>query len=357
MDSEKLQDVKFGLQFPPYPWDFALDTALYAEKAGFDSASGPDHAVYYPAPLDCLEIWTTLSAIAAKTERIKLAPLVTEIHRHHPAVLAHLGGTLDVISNGRLILGIGAGEAMNLEPYGIDWKKKRVSKMVEAIKVMKKLWTEAPEPVNFDGEFYKLRKAAILRPVQRPHPPIWVGGWGPRMMRIIGEVADGWAAIDIPPEIYEKRLKVIKEHAKRCGRDPEKITPALMVYSSVADDPDVAKERIALRVPVEFITLPFIPEEMGYKVPEEIRKMRYDEIAYFTAEIAEKAEEAAKEVPWEMAEKIFLIGTPDDCIGKLEKWVKSGVRWFIIRMWIELPLVKEATQLFAQKVLPYFRKK
>ena len=117
--------------------------------------------------LDALEAYSTLSALAMITKKVHLGTSVTNIQTRHPAVLAHMATTLDIMSGGRAVFGIGTGEAMNLDPYGVPWSRP-VSRMREVIVMIKRLWTE--DSVNYEGEFFKLDEAFLSpKPLQKPH--------------------------------------------------------------------------------------------------------------------------------------------------------------------------------------------
>lgn len=114
---------------------------------------------------------------------------VTDPLRRHPAVTAQLAITLDLISNGRAILGIGAGEAFHLNPYGIAWERP-ISRLEEAVRVIKKLWSE--DFADYNGVFFKLKRAVVIKKsVQKPYPPIWIGAMRPRALRVVGVLGDG----------------------------------------------------------------------------------------------------------------------------------------------------------------------
>ena len=201
------EDVKFGYQLPPHTPDLIFDIALYLEEKGFDSVFMADHLVGIAVRrFDFLDAWNILSALAVKTKSLKLGSCVADPRRKHPAVLAQTVTTLDHLSNGRAILGIGAGEAMNLDPYGIKWDKP-VSKMYEAVKAVKACWTQPV--VNFEGKFFHIKNALVEpKPVQKPHPPIWIAGNSPRTMKMTAEIADGWIPMAPPltPDAYRESL-------------------------------------------------------------------------------------------------------------------------------------------------------
>ena len=158
MESGKSR-VRFGcfLPIPATPTERLLRIAKVNEEAGFDSIWTPDHLLFMP-PGIVPEAWSLLAAISAVTEKAVLGTCVSDPHRHHPAVLAQKVATVDRISGGRVILGLGAGEAMNLEPFGICWKN-AVTKLVEAVTIMRRLWSG--EIVNHEGKFWELRDAFL----------------------------------------------------------------------------------------------------------------------------------------------------------------------------------------------------
>jgi len=349
---EIFEEIRFGIQTPIYPFDAIVNLAVYCEKAGFDSISVPDHTVYLPPRIDALEAWTTLAALAMRTKRVKLASIVSDPFRHHPSSLAQMVATLDIISNGRAILGIGAGEAMNLDPFGIKWDRP-VSKMVEAVRIIRRLWMESPERIDYEGKFYKLYKACLLKPLQTPHPPIWIGGNSERTMKIVGELADGWVPLILPPESYAEYLEKIRGHANQLGRDPLEIEPALFIYFAVAKDSDTARSLIESSAKILILMAPPMTQKLiGYEGPQEftITKGLFSDPA-----VVKKIVEASRDVPFEVAERGFLWGSPDKCIEMIEEYVENGVRWFIMRPLVPAEMEKRTVQLFAEKVLPYFR--
>ena len=167
----------------------------YVQDAGITSAGGvPQSTTGVPrASMSLLESWTALAALARDTTRIRLGTSVLCNSYRHPSVLAKMAATLDVISEGRLDLGLGAGWfKREFEAYGIPFPPagERVSALGEALEVMKIMWTE-PNPV-YEGRFYTLDGAICdPPPVQKPHPPLWVGGEGDRVQRIAAQFAQG----------------------------------------------------------------------------------------------------------------------------------------------------------------------
>ena len=204
-------------------WQAADDIDVYESGWTFDH--------FYPIFSDssgpCLEGWTTLTALAQATKRLRLGTLVTGIHYRHPAVLANMAAALDVISNGRLELGIGAGwNEEESGAYGIELGtiKERFDRFEEACEVLTSLLSE--ETTDFDGKYYQL-KGARNEPKgpQRPHPPICIGGSGEkRTLRITARYAQHWNFVGGPPDLFAHKRDVLASHCADIGRDPKEIT-------------------------------------------------------------------------------------------------------------------------------------
>jgi F420-dependent oxidoreductase-like protein len=210
-------------------WDDLLGRVRFAEQAGFDGAWIFDHfqPLYGEGPGPCMEAWTLLAALAASTERIRLGALVTGMTYRHPSVLAAEVVTVDHVSSGRLELGIGAGWfepehrelGIDLQPLG-----ERVDRFDEGLQVIVALMTE--DGVNFEGEHFQLRGATILpRPVQRPHPPVWIGASGPRMLGIVARLADVWHTFGSPAEVA-RLSEMLDTKLAGVGRDAADVARA-----------------------------------------------------------------------------------------------------------------------------------
>jgi phthiodiolone/phenolphthiodiolone dimycocerosates ketoreductase len=348
-------DIKFGYQLPPHTPELIFDIALYLEEKGFDSVFMADHLVGIAVRrFDFLDAWNILSALAVKTKSLKLGSCVTDPHRKHPAVLAQTVMTLDHLSNGRAILGIGAGEAMNLDPYGIKWDKP-VSRMYEAVKAVKACWTQSV--VNFEGKVYHIKNALVEpKPVQKPHPPIWIAGNSPRTMKMTAEIADGWIPMAPPltPATYKESLKKILEWAKEYGRKPESIEPALFTYAVVAEDRNTAREIIELPARMTIATLSKGAQHLKLRgsIPEEFQLHRFISNQENVAQLLGHTMDV---VPTEAIDEFFVYGSPDDCIEGIERYLKAGVKHFIVAMFVRLKTMKETLQLYAEKVVPYFK--
>ena len=185
--------MKFGFYIdqPSPPLNEILRLAKRCEDAGFDSLWMTDHTMVTPPEMVYVpDAYMTLAVLARNTSKITLSTVVTCVHRRNYAVLAHLIATLDHFSGGRAILGVGSGEAMNLDPFGIDCDRP-IKRTVEALDIIKRLWRE-DEPFSCEGEYYNIENGFLqLETVQKPHPPIYYAANGPRAMRLVGRYYDG----------------------------------------------------------------------------------------------------------------------------------------------------------------------
>jgi F420-dependent oxidoreductase-like protein len=221
--------IHFGIQTPQEGVSFDALVAHWrcADDVGFDSVWLDDHfySVLRPRSEPQMEAWTLLAALARETQRTRIGILVSCNGYRNPALLAKMAATVDVLSNGRLIHGIGAGWfADEYEGYGYDFPDAptRLAQLDEALAVQKALWT-ADRP-SFDGRVYRVREAwCEPRPVQRPYPPILIGGGGERvLLRLVARHADMWNCPGEPGELARK-IEVLRRHCAAEGRPVDAI--------------------------------------------------------------------------------------------------------------------------------------
>jgi F420-dependent oxidoreductase-like protein len=238
--------ARFAIKTPTHhtTWEAMLELWKAADESEvFESAWNFDH--FYPLRGDttgpCLEAWVTLSALAQATRRIRVGTMVCGMHFRHPAVTASMASSLDIVSGGRLELGLGAGwYELEAEAYGFDLGTigERMTRFEEGTEVIHMLLTQ--ETTDFDGEFFTLREARNEpKPVQTPRPPIVVGGRGEkRTLRLAARRASMWDAMFIEDELDEwRRLRdVLWQHCSDVGRDPKEI--ALSSHLRLDPDPD-----------------------------------------------------------------------------------------------------------------------
>jgi phthiodiolone/phenolphthiodiolone dimycocerosates ketoreductase len=200
-----------------------------------------DLATVSPSPHRHLDGMAVASAAAVLTRNVPIATSVVDTVRRHPSSLAQTALTIDHLSGGRFILGVGSGEAENTVPYGFDFSRP-VSRFEESLRVIRLLW-ESEGPVDFSGQFYRLQHARLdTEPYEGRYPPIWIGASGPRMLSITGRYADGWwPAGAWSPEEYAAKLAVIRDAAEQAGRDPMAIVPAFIMTCLIGDDSELAE--------------------------------------------------------------------------------------------------------------------
>jgi probable F420-dependent oxidoreductase len=248
--------VRFGLALPhydfsrpdgaPVSWEGLVNAARRAESLGFDSAWISDHFFLSLAryggpdePYGSPEALTALAGLAAVTDRIRLGTLVLCAGFRHPAILAKSAVTIDLLSEGRLDLGLGAGWYDDeYRAFGYRVGRSRFEVLEETVEVLSLLFGEK-EPVTWEGRHYSLDEAYCRpRPAQRPGPPLWVGGkGGPRLARLVARRADGWNTVwTWTPEDYADRVRVLEEACERHDRDPATVRRSVGLYALVGED-------------------------------------------------------------------------------------------------------------------------
>ncbi len=238
--------MRFGLDVAQQrmPWDEVVSRVRFAEDLGFDGAWGFDHfqPMYGEGPGEAFDGMTTLAALAGATSRIRLGLLVAGVTYRHPSVFANQAVTIDHASHGRLELSLGAAWfEQEHAALGIPFppKSARFDLLEDALEVATRLFTG--ERVSYDGRVVSLHDAQLRPvPVQQPHPPIWIGGNGPRRtLPLVARFADVWHAWGTPGSLRESNARV-DQLATAAGRDPAAITRA---SSLSLDDLDAAREQ------------------------------------------------------------------------------------------------------------------
>jgi probable F420-dependent oxidoreductase len=237
--------------------DSLTRVAQGAEALGYDSLWAADRLLFplaprtpYPATADgslpdyfkrCLDPVEALTFAAAHTRRITLGTSVLEIPFYNPVVLARRLATLDLLSGGRLRVGLGqAWSADELEAVGAD-PKVRASRADEFIQVLKTMW--GPDPVEFQGQHFRVARSIVgLKPVQRPHPPLYLAAYVPPALRRAAIVADGWLPSTMPIAAVGQMVPQFHAFARQAGRDPARLEVVYMGASQLTSGPlDEAK--------------------------------------------------------------------------------------------------------------------
>jgi F420-dependent oxidoreductase-like protein len=260
--------MKFGIHNPS--WLFGTDPdgifdavkakAQWAEEHGFTWFSVMDHLIQIamagPPEEPFMEGWTILSALAAVTQRIRLATLVSSVHYRNPAHLAKIAAGVDQISRGRLTFGIGAGwfEA-EYKQYGWDFPPKpatRIAQMEEAVKLILAMWTE--KRTTFHGKYFHAEDAILEpKPVQKPHPPLMIGGGGEQLtLRAVARYADACNVGGTPEQVRHK-FEVLRRHCETQKRNYDEIERTSVIGFVLArDEAALATKRRRLAVPEQY---------------------------------------------------------------------------------------------------------
>jgi probable F420-dependent oxidoreductase len=246
--------MRFGLTLPHYGFSLPSGETSFsavaawakrAEDLGFDSVWVSDHFFYSfarygadPAPIASLEPLTTLAGIAAVTRRVRLGTLVLCSAFRHPALLARVAASIDLLSDGRLDLGLGAGwmrEEFDAFGYRFGTVGERFDALEESLDALRRLF--GGDPVTYDGPTVTLREA-VLAPAPERGPTLWVGGkGGPRLLRLAARLADGWNMVwRVAPEAYVGKVSDVRAACDATGRDPATFGLSVGLYSLIGED-------------------------------------------------------------------------------------------------------------------------
>ncbi len=330
----------------------AVADGILAEKAGFDAVWVPDHATDVNG--DKLEPWTCLAAIGSRTKRVELGPAVTDTQRVHPSRTAHHVACLDGIAPGRALLGIGAGEAMNVVPFGLPWGEpaERAARLDEAVRLIKLLWSSTrEEQVSFSGKYFSMTNAFLsLHPTRKPHPPVYVGAMGARAtLEIVGREGDGWFAWINTRDQFRKKWKVISDAARGAGRDPRKIDSAVHLMVAL---PRNSEERKAAMLGAKATLLmeKRTLESMGYT--DHLEFLQYQNFT-ISNDYVKKIFSAASEIPDEYVHKLMAIGTVDEIRALIDDMVKTGVKQLIVCDHLAPKSTKRTLEAFRKLIHEY----
>ena len=270
--------MRFGIDVSQHQltWEEITKRVAFAEEAGFDGAWVFDHykAMYGDPTGPCMEGWSLLAALAATTKRIRLGALVTGVTYRHPSILATQAATVDVISGGRLEMSLGAAwfQPEHTE-LGIPFPRngQRARRLEEAAQVVRLLFTE--DRANFDGRYYELNDASYYpKPVQKPHPPIWIGAGGRQLtLPIAGRQADVWHGFGSPAQ-FRKMSEIVDRSAEEAGRDPSEITRATSLSISEPWDEVIEHAEAAREVGVGYLNVSW-PGDGQSRVEEFVEKV------------------------------------------------------------------------------------
>lgn len=197
-----------------------------------------------------IETFTYMTSIATHTENIMLGTDVWQLPLYHPIQIALIGSTLDIISGGRFICNSGAGTIREeFENLGMSFDD-RGKRMEEILDIIKKLWTEPV--VNYSGKFYNLKNVVCIKPIQEPHPPIWIGGGSGAALKRVVKYADAWAGVTWPAFVFKQEegfsvtglIEKLKKYSKEYGRDPKTVGVNLRIHMNINTNREKAVEDV-----------------------------------------------------------------------------------------------------------------
>lgn len=291
-------------------FDTVLELAKTSEALGFDSLWFPDHFMFRnpnrpEQTFDIMECFTSMAAVAAVTSRVRLGQYVAGVPYRNPALLAKTLTTLDLISHGRTIMGLGAAwHELEFHAYGFPYPPagERLGRLEEAIQIVLKMMTE--RPVNFEGRYFQLRDAVNdPPPVQRPRPPLMIGGGGEqKTLRLVAQYADYCNIFKATPDELRHKYAVLREHCQHLGRPFEEIVRTS--HATVLIGRDAAEVERKRERHKRFLSEP-------------------------------------------------LIGTPDQVIGQIREIAAAGTQYFIFNL--QDAHLMEPLYLMGEKVLPALR--
>ena len=306
--------VKFNVRINQYRYgyDDLLRVWMEADRLGYYSAS-----LFDLLNTDALECWTTLTALLAQTRRIRAVPMVLANPYRHPAVLAKMAATLDVISGGRITLGIGAGgSGSDTRASGLPFPatRERCEMLEESVSLIRRLWTEPS--VTHNGRHYGVDGASVQpKPVRQPMPPVLVGGHGPRyVLPTIGRIADiANVGNNDTVDDHRRYQSIVRQAAETAGRDPSAIEWTHNADCVIAPTP-----------------------------------REYDALV---AQLAERAGMTASEYRSRRLQDT-LSGTPEQVADRINEYVESGIRYYFVVF--PDPAPSETLALFAEEVMAKF---
>ena len=306
-----------------------IDAAVEAERLGFDSIWVADHLMHgFDDAI--MEGWTTLSAIAGRTERIKLGTIHLAQPFRQPALVAKMAATLDAISGGRLIFFYDCGwQDAEVRAYGLEWPsdKERIARMDDGLDLIKALWA-AEAPVEFHGKYFSTA-GAMCRPgpVQRPRPPIWLGeARSDLWLDAIVKHADGWNSTPASPARVRTKLDALRAACDRADRSFESLELSLEIQVLIAPTESEVKS-----IARQIASLP--PSKRGAPRTDVVKFLRSDDSGPLSTVVDD-----------------WLVGTPESICEQIRTYTDVGISHFML-WFLDYPSL-DGMRLFAHEVMP-----
>jgi alkanesulfonate monooxygenase SsuD/methylene tetrahydromethanopterin reductase-like flavin-dependent oxidoreductase (luciferase family) len=307
------ETIHFGVTLPQIKrsWQETRAAALEFEALGFHSLWLNDHLYGIPVPtIPILEAWTTLSAVGGITSRPELGLLVSPPGFRNPALFAKMAATLDHITAGRVIVGLGAGWfAQEFEGYGFPFPpaRERLQQLRETITIMKRMWTE--ETPTFMGKHFRV-ESVICQPRPSRRPPILVGGGGEKvLLAIAAEHADIWNNLAVHQGALAKKIEVLRHHCRKLGRDFDAITLSQQTLVVIGENENDGREKMVKAT------------------------------GLYGGHLGD-------------IENAGIWGSPDQVVERIHRHIRLGVRHFVIEFFGRD--TRAPAKLFAETVMPQF---
>ncbi len=280
------------------------------EELGFESIWAGDHISFHNPIFESL---TLLASYVGVTSRVRLGTAVYLLALRPPAVAAKMAATLDVLSGGRLIFGVGVGgeNPKEFELCGVPHAE-RGARVTEAIDVVRALWRD--RPASFQGRFTRFERVSIdPKPLQQPGPPIWIGGRSDAALSRAARQGDGWISYVIHAERYAQGMARIREHAERAGRSLEGFATAHLAFITIGHDYEKARDTWVRLVSKRYA------QDFG-----------------------------------PLARKYGIIGTPAQCVEQLERFIEAGCTYFVMNPICDNEDAERQFEQIAAEIVPRF---
>ncbi|MEX2223871.1 MAG: LLM class flavin-dependent oxidoreductase [Candidatus Rokuibacteriota bacterium] len=307
-----MPELKFGAFLAMHPPDEQFALARRCEELGLHSLWTGDHVSFHGPIYESL---TLLASYAGITKRIKLGSGVYLLALRQPAVVAKITSTLDALCGGRLIFGVGVGgeNPKEFEACGVPHNE-RGARVTEGIEVVRTLWRDTP--ASFQGRFTQFDGVSIdPKPVQRPGPPIWIGGRSDAALARAGRHGDGWMSYVVQPDRYAQSLAKIRQAALQAGRTLDRFVTGHLTFVTVGPDYEAA-ERAWVRILSRRYAQDFGP----------------------------------------LARKYGVIGTPEQCAEQIDRFAQAGCRYFVMNPICDVPDERAQLEAIASEIIPRFGK-
>ena len=321
-----------------------------AKLAGADSLLLPDHylgfiprhlwgpqytpaAKMIPSPDAFFDPFVMLGMMATRYRGVRIGTGVTEAFRRHPATLAQAFVTVDHLTKGRAILGIGNGERENTEPYGLPFTR-RVGRLEEALTIIRKLWESRGEPVSFDGPTWRLRDALFTTPLYKDKAPaLWVAAHAPRMLGLTGRFGDGWYPTQkMTAAEYGAKLDVIRAAARAAGRSLDHFEPALQIQVALGTDRRRVVESLVKVKPAAAMGLLLagaVWKKHGLVHPLGEDFEGFSDIVPNAVSAAALAD-AERQMTPELLGSSICAGTVDDVVNEVRPLLAAGLKHLVV---------------------------